>query len=314
MHVDFHRFGPEAGGYALALLVKDDQKSLPNHCSPRQDRQPIDGLNRMTRTSLGDLKKGDRLLLQELDNSRYVLEVTSASHGAASGKRIGPDGTAIGRVQRVKSWQLLCREGGTPIKGTANLVPDDLIYDPYHRSGLQYCKAVLISGDHVGILRWNEAREEWTKHPTQPSSYEIEYLGRADNIDDLKRFFVRIKTDRAAWEASPGRSGMVQVKGDERGTYGWREKQRRWQGEGKAPVRVRAPKPDRHNFDTDAKIVSRRTINVNLSAPHTPTLPPEPKGKSVPDAPRSAVQRDPIGSAPRQNWLSRIIMLFTGRR
>lgn len=176
--------------------------------------------------SLSDLCPGDRIVLIALDNSRYTVEVTSAANGSARGRRIGPNGPE-GKTEPIHSGSLLCREGQPEVRWAGNLVPGDLVYTPNYRSGLQYGKAVLDGARGVRLLRWNEAKGEWVKRPTDHFGH-VEWIANESEPGALDGFFKRIDQDRAQWLAAPGRSGYKLDRTT--GEYEWQEKRRRWYG------------------------------------------------------------------------------------
>ena len=134
--------------------------------------------------------------------------------------------------------QIVGREGGPIEKHGGNLIPGDLIYTPHHKSGLQYARVTKRDkyGNCSGV-RWNEAEQAWTK-TARPFYHddELEWLGHESEPGALDSFHSRIGKDRAAWQASPGRTAMARVPGEEN-TYYTRFKERRWQGEDQPPVR-----------------------------------------------------------------------------
>jgi hypothetical protein len=172
-----------------------------------------------------DLARGDRLVLQNLDNSRYTVVVTSVGPGRASGRRTGPDGEAFGTVGKIYYWQIIGRDGEPAFKHAGNLIPGDLVYCSDYRSGLQYGKAVMSRNGAIRLLRWNEATGTWLKRP-QETYCKIEWIEHESEPGALGRFFDRIKEDRSAWLDSPGRSRMKL--NPRTGYYEWHQKERRW--------------------------------------------------------------------------------------
>ncbi|MEQ1671052.1 MAG: hypothetical protein ABL893_09360 [Hyphomicrobium sp.] len=184
------------------------------------------------------IKKGDKIVVQEPDNSRWVAEITSTSQGALRGKRPEPGS----KVQKIYAHQIIGREGGPIEKHAGNLTPGDVIYTPSHKSGLQYARVTKRDKwGNVQCVRWNEAANEWTKN-SRPlyGDDELEWLGHETEPGVMERFRSRVQQDRAAWQASPGRTGMARIP-DEENTYYTRFKERRWQGEGETPVRFSEP-------------------------------------------------------------------------
>jgi hypothetical protein len=184
-----------------------------------------------------DIKRGDRVLLLNEDNTRWLGEVTAASGNPFKARPIAPDGT-LGAAVEVHSSQLLAREGRKPIKHGYNLIPGDLIYTSKHRSGLQYGKVVRGSRHHrVTCLRWVEAKSEWTKTAGEVHEWsDVEVLGHDSDPYAMRAFFERINKDRAMWQVSPGKSAWTSVPG-EPGAQGWSQKQRVWAGEDQPPAR-----------------------------------------------------------------------------
>lgn len=187
---------------------------------------------------VSEIKKGDRIVVQELDNSRWIAEVTSTSQGALRGKRMDPGN----KVQKIYAYQIIGRDGGPIEKHAGNLLPGDLIYTPSHKSGLQYARVTKRDRwGNIQCVRWNEAANEWTKSPRPLyNDDELEWLGHESEPGALEQFKIRVQQDRAAWQSSPGRTNMARVPGTEN-VYYTRVKKRRWQGEGMAPVRFSAP-------------------------------------------------------------------------
>jgi hypothetical protein len=178
----------------------------------------------MTPLLLSHLRPGDRVVLITLDNRRYTVEVTSARNGSARGRRIGLNASK-GQTEQIYSGSLLCKEGQPEVRWAGNLVPDDLVYTPEYRSGLQYAKAALIDDRTIGLIRWNEAKREWLKHP-QHVCDPLEWLAHESEPEALKKFFRRIDEDRAHWQASPGRPRWMLDRVT--GAFYWHEKRRRW--------------------------------------------------------------------------------------
>lgn len=200
------------------------------------------------------VKKGDKIVVQEADNSRWVAEITSTSQGALRGKRT----EAGSKVQKIYAHQIIGREGGPIEKHAGNLIPGDLVYTPSHKSGLQYARVTKCDKwGNVQCVRWNEAANEWTKN-ARPlySDDELEWLGHESEPSAMARFKSRIQQDRSAWQASPGRTGMARILGEENAYY-TRFKERRWKGEGDAPVRYSEPpppmEPDVQRWDEPSK-------------------------------------------------------------
>lgn len=182
-----------------------------------------------------DVRKGDRVILLNENNSTWLGEVTAASGSQIKIKPFNSDGTPGDPIE-VHPSQLLAREGGARVKHAGNLIPGDLIYTSNHRSGLQYAKIARGSRhSRVTCLRWIESKREWAKTETDVATWDLEILGHESNVTELNAFFVRIEKDRAMWQASSGRSGMVRAHGDP-DTYVWQQKQRVWMGESSAPV------------------------------------------------------------------------------
>lgn len=190
-----------------------------------------------------EVAKGDRIQVQNADNNRWLVEITSTSQGALRGKRI-ENGKPVGRVQKVYAWQLIGRDGGPIEKNAANLIAGDLIDTPSHKSGLQYAK--VVKRDKWGntqCVRWNEANGERTKHPRHLYfDDELEWLGHESDEQAVSAFHQRVGKDREMWQASPGWSRFAPVPGEDH-TYYFKQKERRWQGEEKAPVRFAEPEP-----------------------------------------------------------------------
>ncbi|MGY3235637.1 hypothetical protein ACVWZ4_003823 [Bradyrhizobium sp. USDA 4472] len=207
-----------------------------------------------------DLKKGDRLVLINPDNTRRVVEVTSVGEGRASGRAIGPQGPE-GRVRAISSATILCREGEREVRCAANLVAGDLVYTPSHRSGVQYGKVVVGKNGGLGLLRWDESKQEWLKRP-QDILHDAQWFAHESEPSALDRFFQRIKEDRERWEASSGRSGFRRVDGSDE--YHWREKQRRWDLSTPNPTYFRPlSKWERGEFHAEA---SNSLIGVEVAA------------------------------------------------
>lgn len=188
-----------------------------------------------------ELRKGDRIVVQELDNSHWLAEITSASNGGVSGKCIEND-QLVGSVLKIYAFQIIGRVGGPIEKHGGNLIPGDLVYTPHHKSGLQYAR--ITKRDKWGnqsCVRWNEAQNEWTKTPRHFYGDEgLEWLGHESDDGALDRLHTRISQDRMGWQASSGRTAMARVPGEEN-TYYTRFKERRWQGEDQPPVKFSEP-------------------------------------------------------------------------
>jgi hypothetical protein len=186
-----------------------------------------------------EVKKGDRIVVQEPDNSRWIAEITSTSQGALRGKRLDEPGS---KVRKIYAHQIIGREGCPIEKHGGNLIPGDLIYTPQHKSGLQYARVTKRDRwGNVQCVRWNEASGEWTKNPRPMyGDDELAWLGHESEPGVLERFKARVQHDRAAWQDSPGRTNMARVPGTEN-VYYTRMKERRWQGEEAAPVRFSEP-------------------------------------------------------------------------
>jgi hypothetical protein len=231
-----------------------------------------------------DLKRGQRVILTDLNNNRFVVEVTSVGEGAASGRRIGPNGPE-GRVMKIKSGALLCLEGELVMKWAGNLVPGDLVYTPGHQSGVQYGRAVLTPSGAVKLLRWDETKREWLKRP-QELPEEVQWFGHDSEPGVQERFFARIDDDRARWLASPGRSRQRQRHG----------KERRWDLDAPEP-NYSSPPPRGRAKDNEPVLVESASREVDIkvglaSAKSNPVVPPE-----VPSAPQ-------VLTSPRETPMS----------
>ena len=214
-----------------------------------------------------DLCAGDRVLLLNDDNSRWLAELTSASSNMLKVRPVRQDGTLGNRVE-VHLSALLAREGGQLVKHSGNLIAGDLIYTKDHRSGLQYGKVVRGSKyPSMTCIRWFETKGHWTKAPTPLDAWtSVEYLGHDTDPMAVQAYFARIEKDRQYWTASGGRSAFVRDP-QEPGSYYWRQKSRVWTGYHSESVEFSSPcwskferssAPKRSLFSMLADLIWRR--------------------------------------------------------
>lgn len=229
---DEQRFLRRHGIDASRMSQFEAMDAIARFITDEKNRQEWQGIPLLRR----DVRRGDRVMLLNADNSTWIGEILAASSNPLKVKPINADGM-LGAAIEVHTSQLLAREGQKPVKHAGNLIPGDLIYTPDHRSGLQYGKVVRGSRHNtVTCLRWIEAKSEWTKNAIPLHEWSgIEFIGHESDAAALNSFFTRIEKDRAMWQASSGRSGMVRVPG-EPGVYAWQQKQRQWAGNDLVPV------------------------------------------------------------------------------
>lgn len=171
-----------------------------------------------------DLLPGDRVVVIAMDNSRRAFTVTSVGERSLSGRPDTEDGSRA-KVERIRIGMLLGREHDAEFRHAGNLVPGDFIYTPNHRSGLQYGKVVAGRHGNTVIVRWDESRDDWLRR-SQEIPYDAEWISHESEPGARKSFFARIAEDRAAWLASPGRSGYRPNR--RTGCHEWKSKERRW--------------------------------------------------------------------------------------